>query len=291
VSLVRALAAAGRAEEARPIIDAGVAQNPTDATLRDLQWRVHLAVKDWAGAVAIGDSLVALDSAAATPDYFVRMTAALEAAGQAASAVEMVARGVARFPVNDDLAVLHVQLLRRTGDSRGALDAVNRLVERNPKAPNAWLQKARAEADLAEDAATIIATLERGVEHGEARSAVSGYAATLGQAALRAGTAAKGADELRTAVRYFKLAESVQAGDTTAYLLGASSLSLGQRLYGEARTARRCDLAKEMQQALVDAQINLPKGGRAFPENARASLAKLAEVLPYSEPLAKELCR
>lgn len=79
VSLARAYATARRFEEARPIIDAAVVQSPDDAELLDLQWRVHLAVKDWRGAVAIGNALIAADTAAATPDFVMRMAAALGA--------------------------------------------------------------------------------------------------------------------------------------------------------------------------------------------------------------------
>jgi len=290
-SLVHALAKTGRAEEARPVIDTSVARNPDDATLLDLQWRIHLAVKDWAGVLAIGESLIAADTAAATPDFFVRMAAAADALDSLPRAVAVVARGVARFPTDDELAVLHIQLLRRGGDLRGALDAANRLVERNPRAPNAWLQKARTEAELGEAADTVIASLRHGAENGENRTLVAGYATTLGQAPLKPGTTPPTTDDLRTGIRYFKFADSVQPSDTTAYIVGATSVSLAGRLYGEARAEKRCDLAREMQEAIVDAQIALPKGGRAFPEPARVSLADLAELMPYADPLVKSVCR
>ena len=87
------------------------------------------------------------------------------------------------------------------------------------------------------------------------------------------------------------MAESAQASDTTAYFLGATSLTLGQRLYAEARTSRRCDLVKEMRQALVDAQISLPKGGVAFPGPAAQALAALAQATTFGDQLAKSECR
>ena len=87
------------------------------------------------------------------------------------------------------------------------------------------------------------------------------------------------------------MAESAQASDTTSFLIGATSLSLAQRLYTEARTTKQCDLVKEMQQALVDAQISLPKGGRAYPDQTPKLLASLAQTVAYGDQLAKAVCR
>lgn len=151
------------------------------------------------------------------------------------------------------------------------------------------LHQARIEADLGLPIDSVTATLARGVEHGESRESVARTVASLGQGAERAGTDTLAA--LRTAIRYYKFAESTQAWDTTAFLLGASSLSLAQRLANEARSTRRCDDVREMQALLVDAQINLVKGGRGFPIQAAPRLRAVPPTTEYAEQLAKALCR
>jgi hypothetical protein len=168
---------------------------------------------------------------------------------------------------------------------------VNALVARNPRAPGAWLQKARIESELGVAADTVVATLAKGIENGEDRALVSRSALALGQATAKEATDPKDLDGLRTAIRYYKVAESARASDTTAYILGATSLSLGQRLYAEARTSKSCDLAKEMQQALTDAQISLPKGGTVFPARTTQALAGLAEMTTVGDQLVKAVCR
>jgi hypothetical protein len=45
-----------------------------------------------------------------------------------------------------------------------------------------------------------------------------------------------------------------------------------------------------MQQALVDAQISLPKGGRAFPAQAPQALAALAQATTLGDQLARSVC-
>jgi tetratricopeptide (TPR) repeat protein len=291
LELARAYAGSGRAEKAQPLIDSTVAHDPENAEAVALQWRVHLATKDWAGALQIGEALVKVDTSAATRDFFVRMIAAADAAGDAPNAVRLATRGVARFPLDDEMAILQVQLLRRTGQLPEARAAVTALVERNPRAPGAWLQKARIESESGIAPDTILLTLTKGIENGEDRALVSRSAFALGRSTAKASTDPKDLDGLRTAIRYYKLAESAQASDTTAYFLGATSITLGQRLYAEARTARRCDLVKEMRQALVDAQISLPKGGVAFPEQAAQALAALAQATTFGDQLAKSVCR
>ena len=291
LALARAYAGNGRADAAQPLVDSAVALDPRNVEAVALQWRVHLATKDWAGALRIGEALVALDASATTRDFFVRMIAAADAAGDAPNAVRLATRGVARFPLDDELALLEVQLLRRTGQLPAALTAVNALVARNARAPGAWLQKARIESESGLGADTILATLARGIENGEDRALASRTALALGQATAKASADPKDLDGLRTAIRYYKVAESARASDTTAFMFGATSLSLGQRLYVEARASKSCDLAKEMQQALIDAQISLPKGGSVFPTETTQALARLAQVTPFGDQLVKSVCR
>jgi tetratricopeptide (TPR) repeat protein len=291
VSAVRALAENKEFERAQPLIDAAVRQNPSDPEPLRLQWLIYLSLKRWNEAVTIGEQLAIADTAAADADYFTRMAAALSEEKQAERAAAVLSRGVRKFPANDELAALEIQLLRRVGQLQPALDAANRLVARNPKAPNAWLQRARTQAELKITADSVIESLSRGLEHGETRATVSGFAATLGQAAARAGNASENVADLRIAVRYFRFAESVQPGDTTAFLLGASNLSLGQQLYAPAREQKSCELAKEMQNAFVEAQVNLPKGGRSFPSAAQQALAQLEGLLPYAATLEKAVCK
>lgn len=100
---------------------------------------------------------------------------------------------------------------------------------------------------------SVAASLTRGVENGEDRGTVARFATALGAAVARSGSPDT-VTALRTAIGYYKLADGVQARDSTAYYIGATSVSLAQRLSVEARRARRCESVKEMQSALVDAQ-------------------------------------
>ena len=288
VTLASALAKSGKADSARPIVDAVVAEDSTDVDAVSLAWKVHLTTRSWVTGLALGEHMIVLDTSLATRDFFVRMIAAAEAASQPKKSLELATRGTARFPTDDELGVLSVQFLRRDGQLRAALDAVTAIVSRNPGAPNAWPQKARIELELGRGADTVLASLQRGIDNGD-RAAVAAYARGFGQTAAKDTTAPNKLNPLRTALRYLKLSDSIQPNDTTTLLIGSTDVSLVQRLAVE--PTKSCGLAKEMAAAVVDAQIALPKAGRVFPELVATLMARLGRLAPYSDQVSRSACR
>lgn len=290
LALIKVLASNGKLDRARQLVDTAAAQEPTNVDVVTLQWRIYLAMKDWARAVATGERLAEVDSAAATRDFFVRMIAAADAAGDPEKALDLATRGVGKFPTDDELVVLRIQYLRRNGQLAQALAVVNSLLDRNPRAPNAWMQKARLELELGRGADTVLATLGRGLQNGEDRATVARFARTFGGTAVK-DTVADKFDALRTGLRYLKFSATTQPNDTTSLLIGSTSVGLGQRLANDPVATKRCDVAKEMQNLAVDAQIELPKGGRVSPQEVPRLMGIAAQLGPYADQLAKAVCR
>jgi tetratricopeptide (TPR) repeat protein len=288
LALATALANSGKADSAQLIVDAVVAEDPTNLDAVSLAWRVHLATRDWLRAIELGEQMIAVDPSLATRDFFVRMIAASEAAGQSKKSLDLATRGTTRFPTDDELAVLRVQFLRRDGQLREALDAVRVIVTRSPRAPNAWPLKARLELELGLGPDSVLASLQHGIDNGD-RSTVASYGRSFGQTAAKDTTAPNKLDPLRAALRYLKLSDSAQPNDTTTLLIGSMSVTLAQRIALE--PTKRCDTAKEMAAAIVDAQIALPKVGRVFPDPVARLMTVLAQVGPYSDQVSKAACR
>src|SRR4029453_17248914 len=88
IVLITLRAARGELDRARVLVDTLVAQQPDGEALA-LQWRIYLAAKLWEQAVEIGERLIEVDSAAATSDFFVRMIAAADAAGDPQKALDL----------------------------------------------------------------------------------------------------------------------------------------------------------------------------------------------------------
>ncbi len=289
--VARTLAEAGHFDRAMQLVERSIQVNAGNSELLGLQWRLALALKQWRVATTVAQELMAIDTTAADQEFYRRTAAAFVEDSQLTRAAEFLEGSITRFPEADDLAVLQVQLFRRAGQLQGALDAANRVVARRPAAPNIWVQRARTQVELKAPDDSIVTSLSKAVEHGEDKVVVAGYAATLGQGASRAAQTSRSLNDLRLAVRYFRLAESIAPRDTTAFLLGAAHVSLGQQLYTEARERKDCVQAREMQASLTDAEVNLTKGGRAFPDLAAKLLARVAEVIPFAAQLERAVCK
>ena len=86
-------------------------------------------------------------------------------------------------------------------------------------------------------------------------------------------------------------ADATQATDTTSLVLGQIEVILGTRLAGEAASAKSCGLAKELSAVVVDAQVELPKAGRKFPEPVAKLLNVAGQLATYGDQLTKSVCR
>ena len=291
VALARAYATANRFDDAKAIIRPVAAQMPDNLEVLSLLWRIQIASRDWKDALNTGEIIASIDSSAATADFFERMIAIAESAGETPRATALAERAVKKFPVNDGLTLIQVQVLRRAGDLAGAHRAITVLVQRNPRVPNAWLQKARLESELRIDTDTVLATLTSGITNGEDKALVSQLATGFGVSASRDSTMSDENDRARLAIRYLKVAETAHANDTTAFVLGTTSLRLAQRLAVEIGQTRKCEHFKEAQNAIVDAQISLPKAGARRQEQVLPYMRVVGPTAAYIDQLSKTLCK
>jgi hypothetical protein len=290
-TVVNALANSGKPEIAKPIIDRAVALNPGDPSLLRLQWRLYLALKEYKGALAIGEELVKTDTAFADTTYFTRMAAAAMADSQPQVAAQLASRGVAKFPNNDALAVIQVQLLRQSGQTQQALEAANKIIARNPKTAGINLQKAQIQVELKAPAQEILATLKAAADAGDDKSTVAQYALTLGNQAYRGEVASKTAEDYRTAIKYVTFSDETAPTDNAKLLLAAANLQLAVKLANDAREQKSCDLAKEGSAAVGNTQMLLAAVGKSNPEQARALAGGVQQLMPYYDQVTKALCK
>ena len=291
VALARGYATVNRFDDAKTVIRPVAAQMPDNLDVLNLLWRIQIASRDWKEALNTGEIIMSIDSSAATVEFFERMISVAESAGETQRAVALADRATKKFAEHDGLALLKVQMLRRVGDLTGAYAAVTGLVQRNPRVPNAWLQKARLESELRIDADTVLATLASGVANGEDKALTSQLATGFAVTASRDTTVLDETSRARLAIRYIKVAESARANDTTALVLGRASLQLAQRLAVEIGQTRKCEHFREAKDAIVDAQINLPKAGRSFGDQVAKLLPSLGPTFSYVDQLSKTLCK
>jgi tetratricopeptide (TPR) repeat protein len=295
--VVNALAASGKANLAKPIIDQAVEQNPGDPQLVHLQWLVYLALKDFKGAVAVGEELVKLDTARADTAFFTKLAAAYVSDSQPQKAAEAASRGIAKFPDNATLGLLQAQLLRTAGQSQQALEAIDRLLASNPKIENGYLQKAQIQVQLEAPADSIIPTLRNALANGTPAEQVGPYALTLGNGlyrhanAIKTDSAMTAVEEFRSSLKYIEFSDETAPSANSKLLLAAANVQMASALAGLAREQESCELAREGQEATSAAQMLLGAVGKDNPDTAKGLAGGVQQLMPYYDQLTKALCK
>jgi len=292
-NVVREIAASGRPQVALPIIKQAVDANPGDPQLLRLQWRIQLAARDNKGAITTGEQMVQLDTALADTLFFVGQSAAYAADSQPQKAAEVLARGIAKYPNDPNLQLVYAQQLRQAGQTQQSLDALNKVLAVNPKIERGYVLKAQTLADLNQPDSAL-AALRMAAANGD--SLAGPLALSFGNQQYKAAVASKAPEDYEAALRTLTFADSIATAPETKaqaqFLSGVTALSLGQIQLTAAAEGKSCEQLKAAQENLVNAQINLPKGGAFAPEPTKQALAGLQQLTPYADQLAKKLrCR
>ncbi|MBV6521492.1 MAG: Beta-barrel assembly-enhancing protease [Gemmatimonadaceae bacterium] len=291
-TVVNALGAAGKPEIAKPIIDEAVKQNPGDPSLIRLQWTVYRAMKDWRGAAQIGEELVKTDTAFADTTFWQRQIAAYVADSNTAKAFESASRAVAKFPQNTELLMTQGQLARQAGQGPVALEAFNKVIAIDPKHPGVNLQIAQiySEQDKTEE---MLSALRAAVAAGDDAKIAGGMALTKGNALFKAfSQGSKSQADGDAALRVLAAADSISPSETAKFLMGATEVTISQTiLTQDAAPNKNCDALKKAQVYLGNAQIHVPAGGRAFPDQAKQLMDGLGQLNAYAEQLGKAICK
>lgn len=293
-TVVNAIAATRQFQVARPIIDEAVKQNPGDPALIRMQWRIYLAIKEYAAAASIGEEMVKSDTAAADTTFFSTLAGAYISAGDTAKALEAVSRGTAKFPAQVEFWQLVGQFSRQLGQLPVALNAYQRVAALAPKTPQVQLQIARIymEQGLADEAMTAIRTA---ADAGEDKSMLAGLANSIANRLFQGYQKAEPKDPAVAvkALEVLAFAESNEKTPATYFLMGAINMSLGFTLLQEANTEKSCDKARGAKDYLTNAQIHLPKAGASpqFRDQLGGMMASLTQYSETPDQMVKAYCK
>jgi tetratricopeptide (TPR) repeat protein len=317
--VVTALSREGNAKIAQPLIDAGTDLHADNLILLKLRWLVHLAAKDWKGAIAAGERLVARDPATQSdPDFYGRLANAYRADSQPTRGLSTIAAGVAKFPENaplyisylqmlhaetevalprglaafpenPELHVLAAQNLKTSGNAAGALAETKRALAANPRLPHGFLQLAQLQVDVGQVDSAFVST-QQAPKYGEDSATVAQFALARGNALYKAATGTQKREDFQTAIKFLALAELIRPSAQAKFLLGASALSVSQSAANEAPATKSCDLSKLADASLTEAEINLVSGGSVAPDAAKTYLDYVAKLRPYIADQLKTFC-
>jgi tetratricopeptide (TPR) repeat protein len=321
--VVAALLEDGNARRAAPLVTRVVSDHPDDMTLLRLKWRVFAETREWPTAVAVGESLLVKDTLSRADSGFVaRLALAHRSAGHALRAVELAARGVARFPGDGRLFSVYAQLVRQESDSvipRGlaafpksaellalaardlrakgrteeALEATRKAVEIDSTLPQGVLTIAQAEFDLGRPDSALL-SLGRALARGEDTTVVVQFALAKGNALLRGANQTKQRGDYERAMRFFSLADSVRPTPQSHFLRGTAALNVSRAALTEAPAATdkavSCTLARLGAETLAAAREGLTAGQELAPDAARQYLEYVDQLGPFAEKQVASFC-
>ncbi len=289
--VIDAITAFGNPRIARPIVEEAVEKNPGDADLLRLRWLILLTVQDYKEAFEAGEDLVRLDTAFADTSYFMRTAAAYAADSQPQKAAEFAARGVAKFPNHPGLNRDLVANLRASGQNQQALEQLQRSVASGVEVEQANLLRVVLTRDVAGDAEALTVAKDV-IAKGD--SSVGTIVLNIGNALYQKAVTSRSLDDYDVAIGTLAYADSVAKGDDRArakFLFGVSNLYAAQIRIQAAADQRQCPAARKAKDELVEAQINLPIGGRFNPEQVPQLMNQVMTVDQYTDQVIAAICR
>ncbi|MEO6444705.1 MAG: hypothetical protein ABIZ91_17810 [Gemmatimonadaceae bacterium] len=291
-TVVNIIAASGKPEVARPIIDEAVKQNPGDPSLIRLQWRIYLALKEYAVAASIGEEMVKADTAAADTSFFTRIASAYLLAGDTAKGAEAAARGTAKYPLNANLWMLQGQLARQAGQASVSLVALRKAVAIDPKLAGANLMIAQSFGDMNQPDSMLMA-LKAAEAAGDSKETIGGMALTQGNKMYREWNAQtpKNVDDAKPILHILEHSDQIFPSPTAKFLSGVINLVIGQTLLQSNAQTKSCDVANQASEALTNANLLIPQGAKAFPDQAGQLMQALQQFTPFADSQKKALCK
>jgi tetratricopeptide (TPR) repeat protein len=289
--VVNEIAASGRPELAKPIIEQAVAQNPGDPSLTRLLFLIQLAAKDWKGATQTGEDLARVDTASADTTFFVRLAVAYDSDSQPQKAAETLARGVAKFPNNATLWSTYAGMLRNAGQLQQSLTAIDRALAINPNVEHGWYRRSQTLVELGQTDSAF-ASARRAVATGEDKAIVGQLLLVEANKKFRAARASQQRADYEEAVRMLTVADSITPNNPTInFLLGASAFSVGDLAARENQKAKSCELAQLAEDSFTTAMIALPKGAQVQAEAATQLLNAIPQYTRAIEGQKKSFCK
>jgi tetratricopeptide (TPR) repeat protein len=281
---------AGHPEAAMPIIDTAVAQNPNDAKLLGLKYKLLIRSQRWKEAIPVGEQVAKADTSFADTSFFQRQATAYMADSQPQKAAEIAAKGLAKFPNNSTLEMMDAQALAAAGQTQQAAVELRKFLATNPKQLDAWhlLFNAYSSANQADSA---LEALRQAAANGDSASVVARYALVEGNKYFKRGSANKDRDTLQVAIRYLSFADSLTPRPEAKFLLGAAQFLVGTTDAQQAPKDKNCQLAREAQQYWTQARTNLHDGASVSPPAAAQYLQYLNQYLPAVDRQVKQFCK
>jgi hypothetical protein len=261
-----------------------------------LQFRILTAAKEYKAAIKTGEEMVTMDTTLADLTYYNRMIGLYAADSQPQKAAEMAARGTQKFPNDADMWQSYSATLKAAGQVQQSIAAAKRALEINPQIPNGWTQVAIAFNEMGQPDSALVA-LRAAKTAGDNGDQVGQIALSIGNRLYRAAAADsnKTVAAFAASQPYLYFADTVSTNvaqkTNSKLLIGVTNFYVAQLTAQGLQASKSCDEAKMGQNALTEAMIYVPQGGRDNPQLAGQLMPLLGQLQPYYEQSVKNFCK
>lgn len=289
--VVNDLGALGRSREAIPVIELAINANNGDPGLTRTAWLIYLASNEYKKALAAGEELVKIDTAAFDTTFAQRMAGAALADSNPQKALEWLSRGTQRFPNSGQLWLVRGQQERKLGQTQQAVESIRRALQVDANVENGNLMMAQTFMEMQQTDSVLPYIRKAAATQGANTTLIGAFALSVGNQIYRKAVESKVRDDYKKAIPLLTFADSLGAGENAKFLLGVTAFQIGISAAQEAGTAKTCDLAREAQDNFATAQINVPAGGRQNPESAKQIMDLLTQYSPVVDNQVKQFCK
>jgi tetratricopeptide (TPR) repeat protein len=294
-SVTYELAAAGKYDVALKIIKKAVEDNPGDVTFEKLYWQLLYATKDYKTMVKVGDDMVKMDTSFADTTYYDRTIEAYRTDSAWANAAAAAAHATAKYPKRADYWAQRGQLELKAGQVQQAIASLNHALEIDPKTPGARLLILSSLVDAGSFDSAFVA-MHEDVKAGENVEQIGQFAIVIGKKVFDKANAAnpKVLADFQKVIPYVEYADSLLTDramkNNAKFLLGVSHYFIASLMYPDVVASKNCDGAKTVNDAAVNAQLELPVGGATSPAVVQQLMPLTMQIAQASEQAAKVFC-
>jgi tetratricopeptide (TPR) repeat protein len=283
----------GHPETARDVADEGLKIDPYNADLYDLKSNACLFLSDFKCAVDALQTLYATDSTKADTLFFTKIAAAASEGEHpdTAALIKWTQIGTRKFPDNPTLLGYLNKAYLLTGQTDSVVAVTNRLMAKDTADVVPALSAAKALMD-AKRPKEAVPFLDFAIKHGDAQAKENAAALLYTGAAplLQQPQDLQGAAELlRMAVAAANPTGKVQPAAN--YLLGLAVLFQVPQIDPQAEKQKSCDLARQEESLLGEAETALTAGRPVNQEAVDKNLGIIKQYKPRVASMLKAYCK
>lgn len=283
----------GHPETALQVADEGLKLDPYNADLYDLKSNACLFLSDFKCAVNALETLYATDSTKADTLFFTKISAAAGEGEQPDTArlLKWSQIGVRKYPDNPTLLGYLNKAYTLSGQTDSVVAVTNRIMAKDTTDVIPALSAGKALVD-AKRPKEAVPFLDFAIKHGDPQAKENAAALLYTGAAplLQQPQDLQGAAELlRMAVSAANPAGKV--GPASNYLLGLATLFQVPQIDPQAEKTKSCDLAKQEQTLLGEAETALTAGRAVNQEAVDKNLDIIKKYKPRVASMLKAYCK